>query len=75
MTYEARVQTAVNWLHEHDMHFVALYFDEPDTTGHKYGPFSPNVAEKVNRFADCDDGYNLIKCFDVNVLVDPSAVE
>ena len=67
MTYEKRVLTAVNWLHEHDMKFVALYFDEPDTTGHKYGPFSTQVAEKVNGFDTteaCSDGVGGGGCSD-----------
>ena len=48
MTYEDRVATAVDWLHVQDMDLVALYFDEPDTSGHQYGPFSPQVADKVS---------------------------
>ena len=52
MTYGERVQVAINWLHEHDMHLVALYFDEPDTSGHKHGPFSPAVDDKVNHFSN-----------------------
>ncbi|KAK7110986.1 hypothetical protein V1264_014774 [Littorina saxatilis] len=47
MTYEDRIRTAVDWLHEQNMQFVALYFDEPDTTGHTYGPFAKQTADKV----------------------------
>jgi ectonucleotide pyrophosphatase/phosphodiesterase family member 5 len=29
------------------INFGALYFDEPDNTGHKYGPFSNEIKEKL----------------------------
>lgn len=29
------------------MDFTCLYFDEPDSTGHKYGPDSPEYFKKV----------------------------
>lgn len=40
-----RVDTALSWLA--DMDFVALYFNEPDSTGHYHGPQSQEVADKV----------------------------
>ncbi|KAF7648403.1 hypothetical protein LDENG_00157460 [Lucifuga dentata] len=37
------------WLHQQDLHFVSLYFGEPDVTGHKYGPDSPERREMVQQ--------------------------
>jgi ectonucleotide pyrophosphatase/phosphodiesterase family protein 5 len=32
---------------EPPVNFVAVYFDEPDTSGHTYGPNSKQVAEAI----------------------------
>jgi alkaline phosphatase D len=40
---EARIETVIEWLklpEEERPHLVALYFDEPDNTGHTFGPLS-----------------------------------
>ncbi|XP_076439474.1 bis(5'-adenosyl)-triphosphatase enpp4-like [Babylonia areolata] len=42
-----RVSTAVSWFVDHHKDFVALYFEEPDLAGHRYGPDSPLVDAKV----------------------------
>ncbi|KAK7489605.1 hypothetical protein BaRGS_00019239 [Batillaria attramentaria] len=42
-----RVEKALSWFTDHDMDFVALYFNQPDSVGHYFGPDSPEVAEKV----------------------------
>ncbi|KAL8577567.1 hypothetical protein ACOMHN_044247 [Nucella lapillus] len=47
VSYEERIHTAVSWFTDHHKDFVALYFEEPDSTGHKYGPHSAQVAAKV----------------------------
>ncbi|CAB1312986.1 unnamed protein product [Coregonus sp. 'balchen'] len=44
------------WFSEEDLDFVSLYFGEPDTTGHKYGPDSPERREMV-RQVDRTVGY------------------
>lgn len=46
--FEQRINTALGWFTEQNMSFVAMYFNEPDTTSHKYGPDSQQVADKVN---------------------------
>ncbi|XP_059386255.1 ectonucleotide pyrophosphatase/phosphodiesterase family member 7-like [Carassius carassius] len=40
------------WFKDQDLDFVTLYFGDPDETGHKYGPDSPErrwAVEKVDR--------------------------
>lgn len=37
------------WFHQQDLDFVSLYFGEPDMTGHKYGPDSPERREMVQQ--------------------------
>ncbi|XP_053197115.1 ectonucleotide pyrophosphatase/phosphodiesterase family member 7-like [Scomber japonicus] len=37
------------WFDQQDLDFVSLYFGEPDTTGHKYGPDSPERREMVKQ--------------------------
>uniref|UniRef100_A0A4W4F047 Ectonucleotide pyrophosphatase/phosphodiesterase 7, tandem duplicate 2 n=1 Tax=Electrophorus electricus TaxID=8005 RepID=A0A4W4F047_ELEEL len=40
------------WFKAQDLDFVSLYFGEPDATGHKYGPDSPerrNAVQMVDR--------------------------
>ncbi|XP_036384590.1 ectonucleotide pyrophosphatase/phosphodiesterase family member 7-like [Megalops cyprinoides] len=38
-----------SWFSEQDLDFVSLYFGEPDQTGHKYGPDSPERREMVKQ--------------------------
>ncbi|XP_028331993.1 ectonucleotide pyrophosphatase/phosphodiesterase family member 7 [Gouania willdenowi] len=37
------------WFHDQDLDFVSLYFGEPDKTGHKYGPDSPERQKMVQQ--------------------------
>uniref|UniRef100_A0A3Q2WAM2 Ectonucleotide pyrophosphatase/phosphodiesterase 7, tandem duplicate 2 n=1 Tax=Haplochromis burtoni TaxID=8153 RepID=A0A3Q2WAM2_HAPBU len=37
------------WFHQQDLDFVSLYFGEPDGTGHRYGPDSPERREMVQQ--------------------------
>lgn len=37
------------WFKDEDLDFVTLYFGEPDSTGHKYGPDSPERRETVKK--------------------------
>eukprot|EP01006_Ploeotia_vitrea_P006614 TRINITY_DN14088_c0_g1_i1.p1 TRINITY_DN14088_c0_g1~~TRINITY_DN14088_c0_g1_i1.p1 ORF type:complete len:555 (+),score=38.91 TRINITY_DN14088_c0_g1_i1:32-1696(+) len=47
--FDDRIKTVISWLQNEDCtkqpKFVALYFREPDHTGHTYGPESPQVTE------------------------------
>ena len=63
--YKYRVDTVVEWLSS-DVDLALLYFNEPDTTGHKYGPNSPEVRDKVKEM-DGILGY-LVEEFDSKKL-------
>lgn len=39
----------MSWFRDEDLDFVSLYFGEPDLTGHKYGPDSPQLRETVKQ--------------------------
>lgn len=63
VTYEHRVDVVSNWVKEAHADvdidtgkpkpaFMALYFDEPDHTGHVYGPASDEVKAAVRRVDD-----------------------
>jgi ectonucleotide pyrophosphatase/phosphodiesterase family protein 5 len=73
--FENRVDNVVRWFLHVDINMVALYLShEPDSTGHKYGPDSPEVLAKIKEM-DTLLGYVVAKLEDnnltggVNVLV------
>uniref|UniRef100_A0A3B4VML2 Ectonucleotide pyrophosphatase/phosphodiesterase 7 n=1 Tax=Seriola dumerili TaxID=41447 RepID=A0A3B4VML2_SERDU len=39
----------MGWFRDQDLDFVTLYFGEPDGTGHRYGPDSPERREMVKQ--------------------------
>lgn len=39
----------MDWFSSEDLDFVSLYFGEPDSTGHLYGPDSPQRREMVKQ--------------------------
>lgn len=39
----------MGWFRDLDLDFVSLYFGEPDGTGHRYGPDSPEIREMVKQ--------------------------
>ncbi|KAJ0058237.1 hypothetical protein NL108_011881, partial [Boleophthalmus pectinirostris] len=39
----------MSWFKDQDLDFVSMYFGEPDGTGHRYGPNSPEVHEMVKQ--------------------------
>src|ERR1035437_3566462 len=52
VTFEARIDTVIKWLGyppEKRPEFVTLYFDEPDESGHSFGPVSPQTRKTVER--------------------------
>jgi len=52
VTYEARIDTVIKWLGyppEKRPELVTLYFNEPDETGHAFGPVSPQTQKTVER--------------------------
>ena len=47
ITFNERVDTAVNWLRNcKNLTFEALYFEEPDKTTHDHGPDSNKTKNK-----------------------------
>lgn len=52
VTFDARVDTVLSWLAlkgPQRISIVTLYFDEPDHSGHEYGPDSPKTAAAAAR--------------------------
>jgi predicted AlkP superfamily pyrophosphatase or phosphodiesterase len=52
VTFEARIDTVVKWLgypEEKRPGLITLYFNEPDETGHKFGPVSVQTRRTVER--------------------------
>ena len=50
MPYLERIERAISWLklpYDERPRFITLYFDLPDTYGHKYGPNSPQVDSSM----------------------------
>ncbi|XP_055562286.1 ectonucleotide pyrophosphatase/phosphodiesterase family member 7 [Falco biarmicus] len=50
--WRENIDTAMEWFTVNNLDFIALYFGEPDSTGHKYGPESPQrktMIEQVDR--------------------------
>ena len=59
--YMARVDSVMTWLQlpeEKRPHLVMLYFDEPDSDGHKYGPENPDLIPTI-KYMDKVLGYIL----------------
>ena len=68
--FRPRVDTVVDWLTNSTdgVDLAMLYFHEPDSTGHKYGPTSKEVSDKVSEM-DGILGY-IIDRFNANNLWD-----
>lgn len=52
LSYDERVKKVLNWLKlpiEQRPTFIALYFDEPDSTGHKYGPDAKEIESVIQK--------------------------
>ena len=66
--FRNRVDDVMGWFTEDNFNFISLYFHEPDKTGHRYGPETPEVDEKVREMDDLL-GY-LVKKLEENKLRD-----
>jgi predicted AlkP superfamily pyrophosphatase or phosphodiesterase len=52
VSYETRIDTVVRWLNlpeKNRPHLITLYFDQPDETGHNYGPLSEENKIMVSK--------------------------
>jgi predicted AlkP superfamily pyrophosphatase or phosphodiesterase len=50
--YGNRIDTVIKWLklpEQQRPHLITLYFDEPDHTGHNFGPLSPENEKMVRK--------------------------
>jgi predicted AlkP superfamily pyrophosphatase or phosphodiesterase len=50
VTYETRIDTVLKWLQlpeKQRPHLITLYFDQPDHTGHNFGPLSPENKKVI----------------------------
>lgn len=47
-----RVDRIMDWITQPDINFCMLYFNEPDSKGHAYGPDSPEVMDAVQQVND-----------------------
>ncbi|TYP97475.1 alkaline phosphatase D [Tenacibaculum adriaticum] len=62
VTFEQRIDSVITWLKypkEKRPNLVMLYYNQPDSAGHKYGPNSNEVAKQIN-YVDSQVG-NLYK--------------
>ena len=64
--FPTRVDTVVNWFKTDKVDLATLYFHEPDVSGHRYGPDTPEVKAKVKEL-DGVLGY-LVKQMKANKL-------
>ncbi|RVE70002.1 hypothetical protein OJAV_G00083420 [Oryzias javanicus] len=48
-TWQENTDKVMGWFRDQDLDFVSMYFGEPDGTGHKYGPDSPERREMVKQ--------------------------
>lgn len=48
ISYEKRIDVLIKWLSsDKPPNFVALYFEEPDEEGHRFGPNSKEIKKKI----------------------------
>lgn len=46
-SYTSRIDELINWFLKFDLDFACIYFDEPDHTGHEFGPDTQQYRDKV----------------------------
>jgi predicted AlkP superfamily pyrophosphatase or phosphodiesterase len=49
ISFESRCDEIVNWFAKFELDFATLYFNEPDHTGHEYGPNSNEYKAQVKK--------------------------
>lgn len=47
--WQENADKVMSWFRDKDLDFVSMYFGEPDGTGHRYGPDSPQRREMVKQ--------------------------
>ena len=72
--FRQRIDEIVNWFaDEYPINLGLLYFEEPDQTGHDFGPESSDIIEKVKEL-DGDIGYLLGKLEENDLLDDMNII-
>ena len=71
--YRERIDTVVNWFTNDNINIATLYFNEPDSTGHSYGPNSQQVLDKVEEM-DGHIGYLISKLRDARLYEDMNII-
>lgn len=57
MSFRTRIDKIISWfVDEYPINLGLLYYEEPDRTGHEFGPDSPEIIEKIKEL-DGDIGY------------------
>ena len=68
--FRTRIDKIVSWFaDDYPINLGLLYFEEPDYSGHKYGPESMNITKKIEEL-DADIGYLLEKLKEKYILDD-----
>lgn len=65
--FKERCDEVTNWFKKFEMDFATLYFNEPDHTGHDFGPDSPQYWQKIIEM-DGHIGYLLNRLEEAGVL-------
>lgn len=74
MPFRTRIDKIISWfVDDYPINLGLLYFEEPDSTGHNFGPESPNITEKIQEL-DGDIGYLLKKLEDNDLLDDMNII-
>lgn len=62
------VETVISWLEDplEPANFVSMYFDEPDSTAHKHGPWGQETLDAVRRI-DSAAGYLIKRLRDIGL--------
>ncbi|KAK5613976.1 Ectonucleotide pyrophosphatase/phosphodiesterase member 7 [Crenichthys baileyi] len=67
----------MDWFRDEDLDFVSMYFGEPDGTGHRYGPDSPERREMVKQvdrtvgyIRNSTENYGLTKQLNIIITAD-----
>lgn len=50
--FRFRVDRVMDWITKPDVNFVALYYPQPDSAGHSYGPNSAQVLDAIEEVND-----------------------
>lgn len=54
LNFTSRVDTIIDWFTDplYPINLGLLYFEEPDSTGHRFGPYSKEIDSKLNELND-----------------------